>query len=672
MALRFLLLMSAAVLAAWNAGAQTRATPLIVTDTRLNDAGLPGAAPTVLTADDIARQPGNSLADLLKRQAGVQMRSLNGRAGSGVLDLRGFGEAGGQNALVLINGRRLHDLDLAAVNLASLPLDAIDRVEILRGHAGAALYGDAAVGGAINIVTKTAAGPNGWTAKAMAGVGSHDTQDADLSAAFRHDGFSAALFASGARTDGYRDNAEAYDRALSGEARLDRGWGSLYAQFGLDSMDERLPGALAFGPGFFGGFDDALKTRPTSSSSPNDWREEKGGRITLGGAFDLTPGLSLILDGGFRRKDQRAFIFSSVDTRLDHWSFTPRLEAEWAHGGVTAGLDLTHADYHSVRAQNFGTRPVHVYDATQTSASFYAQNHYALTPALTLGAGLRLQSTWVEARDRFDAGAPGGAFDAARTGVDDQEFHWMGHLGLDYAVDEALTLSARAGRAVRLPNIDERIGGPNNRMNLAAQTSWDFEGGARYETDRWHAAARAFVMLLRDEIAFNPYFAQNAFGPVGANFNYDPTQRAGLELEAGADLFEDWRLTGNVTFVRATFRDGPFAGNEVPLVAPLVGNITLTYTPFEWLTIANSLRMTDARRLGNDQPNTALARIPGSTQWDAKLSGEYGALLWSLDVENILDQQRFETGFASQFVAGRYSGFPLPGRTVMLRLGAQF
>jgi outer membrane receptor protein involved in Fe transport len=95
--------------------------------------------------------------DLLSREPGVQVTNLFGgvNGARSQVDMRGFGAAAASNTLLLINGRRVTDLDLVGFDIASIPRESIERVEITRGNSGAVLYGDGAVGGVINIVTKT-------------------------------------------------------------------------------------------------------------------------------------------------------------------------------------------------------------------------------------------------------------------------------------------------------------------------------------------------------------------------------------------------------------------------------------------------------------------------------------------------------------------------------------
>src|SRR5436305_9620941 len=130
--------------------AATSATPNI----------LAGASTTVITADDIAHSPAQTVQEIIAQVPGVQLTSLFGGVNGAqtTVDVRGFGAFATANTLVLINGRRLNDIDMAGVDLSTIPLNSIERIEITRGNSGAVLYGDNAVGGVVNIDTKNGVG----------------------------------------------------------------------------------------------------------------------------------------------------------------------------------------------------------------------------------------------------------------------------------------------------------------------------------------------------------------------------------------------------------------------------------------------------------------------------------------------------------------------------------
>ena len=96
-----------------------------------------GASSTVITAAEIERSPGLTLQDILSREPGVQVTSLFGgvNGARSTVDLRGFGATASNNTLVLINGRRINDLDLEAVDLARYPAKASN---VSRSRAGTA------------------------------------------------------------------------------------------------------------------------------------------------------------------------------------------------------------------------------------------------------------------------------------------------------------------------------------------------------------------------------------------------------------------------------------------------------------------------------------------------------------------------------------------------------
>jgi len=126
---------------------------IVITATRFPDSkrDLPVGV-TVITADDIRKSASSNLGDILAQFGLLQIRDLAGTQNP-QLDLRGFGVTGDQNTLVLLDGLRLSEADLESAQLSAIPLESIERIEIVRGS-GAVLYGAGATGGTINIITR--------------------------------------------------------------------------------------------------------------------------------------------------------------------------------------------------------------------------------------------------------------------------------------------------------------------------------------------------------------------------------------------------------------------------------------------------------------------------------------------------------------------------------------
>jgi iron complex outermembrane receptor protein len=114
------------------------------------------AAVSVITQEDIRRSGMTTVPELLRLVPGVQVARIN--ANKWAVTVRGFNNLFGDKLLVLIDGRIVYDRLNSGLFWESLdmPLDQIERIEVVRGPGGAA-WGANAVNGVINIITKSAA-----------------------------------------------------------------------------------------------------------------------------------------------------------------------------------------------------------------------------------------------------------------------------------------------------------------------------------------------------------------------------------------------------------------------------------------------------------------------------------------------------------------------------------
>ncbi|HEX4855608.1 MAG TPA: TonB-dependent receptor [Limnobacter sp.] len=112
---------------------------------------------TVIDKEDIQRSGATNLTDLLKRAPGIQYSSNGGAQQTASLFIRG---ADSKHTLFLVDGQRIGPLDgFSQFQFQHMPLEQIERIEILRGP-GSSLYGSDAIGGVVQIITKKAARKN--------------------------------------------------------------------------------------------------------------------------------------------------------------------------------------------------------------------------------------------------------------------------------------------------------------------------------------------------------------------------------------------------------------------------------------------------------------------------------------------------------------------------------
>ncbi|MDX4051052.1 TonB-dependent receptor [Aliarcobacter skirrowii] len=110
-------------------------------------------ATEVYTKKDIEQSNSRDIYDFLSSQTSVNVMPNIGNTFTQSLDIRGYGiENGNQNLVVVVNGRRLNNIDNTPQLLSSIPLESIERIEILKGS-GSVKYGDGANSGVISITT---------------------------------------------------------------------------------------------------------------------------------------------------------------------------------------------------------------------------------------------------------------------------------------------------------------------------------------------------------------------------------------------------------------------------------------------------------------------------------------------------------------------------------------
>jgi iron complex outermembrane receptor protein len=680
-----------------NAAAQNNAVvlpPIDVSWSRIGTTGIVGASTSVITSQDIERSPSQSLPDILAQQVGVQVTHVTGSP-TGVndmVDVRGFGAFAQSNVLVLVNGRRYQDFDLQGFDFSQIPINSIERVEITRGMSGTVLYGDGAIGGVINIVTKTASGAP-FSGRVEGAVGSYGFGEGRVSASATSGPWSSAIYANAATSQGYRQNSQLNQQNAVGNLSYRSPEWTGYLNIIGDSQRQNLPGTLQNLPLVY----PITLDTPRASVTPFDWAHKQDFGVTAGFTRTLGSGADLIVDGGVRRKFQQGQFFNYfnnpffsfdpstaapanyVNTVMTTSSVTPRIDMRHQLFGVPnrllTGIDFYNTQYDSDRPQAEGLPDIHRYSIRQTTASIYAMNTTTVTPALEISYGGRLQRNFVKGQDVYnpavDPNAGFYASDPQAAPADSSEWQYALHLGYEYRINPTLALFGRVARAFRLPNADERVGAGNPfdvvvppNLNLKTQTSYDVENGLRVTLGKFNFQTTGYIMELNNEIHFIP--------ALFANVNLDPTQRMGWENSATYQLSDDVRVRAGVAYTRATFREGQFAGKEIPLVAPWSGYTGLTWDIVKKLLVLDvTATFWSDRRMDNDQANIQ-PQIPANATMNVKLGGEWNQFFWSAAVLNLFNTNYYDYAIASAFTQGFFSAYPQPTRTFVLRAGATF
>lgn len=632
----------------------------------------------ILGEDELAAMPVNNLADVLDSIGGVQgsrFYGINGAESS--VDLLGFGATGAQNTLVLLNGRRLNDVDLAAVDFAAIPLAAIARIEVLPAS-GAVLYGNGAVGGAINIVTKqqhrNAAGVEALT-------GSYDAVGGRAWGGYqqdRHSGF-AALQAFD--SDGYRDNNRTQQQTAYADWRATSEDVNVSMTLLADNRKLELPGGRTVDPG---SALNELRDNPRGAATPNDWGDQQGLQILPGAEVRLNQRLTLHVDGGWRIKRQQYFIdggfgyTSYSEAETVNFSVSPRLTGQFDGAGVhhqfVAGLDYHETDFRRDVAlqRNTFNQPIHIVNIAQRSTGVYLLDSMALTDSTLLTAGYRHEWVYTEATDDYDPSAPTVPCcgDAQGVPFDIGQKADLWNLGVRQQLPGNVALFANAERSARFASVDEFFElDPNLFVTsldpLRPQTGLLYSAGAH-----WHPGAHRLVLTLwRGRFRNEIHYDANAF----ENVSLDPTERRGVSLNSRWQLARPLALTLNGSYQQAHFDAGVYNGNEVPLVPRESAYARLDWQPFAALSLSLAQRYVGERRFDNDQANDFGSLMPSYRRSDAEFQWRHGSGVWlRAGVYNLEDRIVYDYAVRSNFTPGVFSAYPLPDRHVMVTVGAEW
>jgi len=617
----------------------TALDPVVVTATRFESAQQqqPIAA-QVITADEIRDSSATTVSEILSKLGGVNTRiNLTGVPDTPI-DLRGFGMAGDQNTLILVNGQRFSENELAAARLSSIPVDSIERIEILRGS-GAVLYGGGATGGTINIITRSPIAVP-LSGNLFAQAGSHDSRDLRGGMQAGDENWGLRLNAQHYETDNYRDNNRVRQDAMSGELRLGDQQDFIALSFNADDQKARLPGARA---------EAQLAGDRRGTGTPDDYMNSNSQLFSIRGEKQLGDDITLALDVGHREKEADMFNGDygygssrmKTDVRIN--SVSPRLLWKAGMAGadnrLTAGMDWSDWSY---RNDSLGTGWMASLRerGEQKNLAFYLRDELRLATGTRVSLGVRRENV---RQNHVETLAPNPKSSA--------EKHLTAHeIALQQELGAGFSGYARLGRSFRVANIDE------NRCwyapcpgLLKPQQSRDKEAGVEWHGKGASLRAGLFNMDVDNEIHYNAL--------TYSNMNLSPTRHRGLELEGRMVVLPTVDVAARYTRTEATFRKGVYGGvdvggNQVPQVPR---NRFLLDIGWQMLpgTRANlNIRYTGSQYYDNDQANR-FSRMPGYTVTDLKISHQINAWRFALGINNLFAEKYHSYGI----INGAYTSF---------------
>jgi len=581
-----------------------------VSATRSETAQMPVATQIkVITEEDIRISGAKLLSEVLRTQAGIQLTDSDGSGARNVTaSMRGL--SGANNVLVLVDGRKLNNPSLAAPALNTVSLKDVERIEIVQGSAGV-LYGDQAVGGVINIITRRAsAGETNGSVSATSGTDNLEDYTASVRQGFAN-GLSYSVSAQKRNADNYRDNNQSAYENLLGNLRYDFEKGFVFVEGQTVDDDLRLPGSIS---------NAQASLDPRVTYSPNNYGNQNTDLKRVGTGVDITGSWQFLAEYADRDEDSIAFYddyyqpdgyfpwLSESNMRVKN--ITPRvvgnIKAANGFAIVTLGYDGVEADYTTKDGYT---------NIAQDIDGFYGQVVYPLTSKLNLSVGARHSSVEDE--------------DIAKKKTHDDDLN-AGELGLNYQIDEQWRVFARYADGFRFANADENGAVLPGVEFLEVQTSQSYEAGAEWADEKASITYSVYHMTLNDEITFDSI--------AYANFNLPDSERQGFIFEGQLQLSNEIGLRANYTYTDAELSEGVNKGNSVPYVSENTVNFAINFAPVDSLIVNLESIYLGSRYLNGDDAN-AMNKVSSLQLFNLNVIWEYKQVELAGRIDNLTNER---------------------------------
>ncbi len=607
---------------------------IVVTASRMAQHGYKIASDvTVIDEEQIEASNARTVSEILQQELGINVYD-NGSSKTATVDIRGFGDTATRNVLVLINDRKVNPVDISGPDMLQIPLESVARIEIIRG-AGSVLYGDNAVGGVVNIITKK--GEGNLSGKVGSFYGSYRTsaQDAEISGA--KGDFSYYLYSKYYDTQGYRINSELLAKDYNTRMSY-KFYDKLSVDLNTTWHEDQygLPGGLT---------DTQLQSLGRRGSARSeDFASTKDRSFQL--VLDAKPWLDnidwghFIVDLNYRNRDTYALFASfgefATKRNIDAFGISSKYVFDQTifdkEFNFVVGTDYYDTDNDILGS---GSNSDDLTIAKEEFGAFVFAEYEALNN-LFVNVGNRFQ----QAEYIFDQRATVRSYDTESPDVSVSNF------GMKYEYGKGSNVFFDVQQTFRFLATDEWYDSFTGVLNtnLVHQDGIQYQAGVQHTlNDMVSVSATPYWMDIKDEIFFNP-----SSGFFGSNDNYGKTRRVGIELGQKTDVLkllnigalDKLEVTTNYTYQNPRFIDGPNDAKFIPMAPEHQASLGLNMGFLKYYGFSVAGRYVGSRFAINDTLNK-IARIKPYFIVDSKLSFKKNFFELYAAINNMFDEQYF-------------------------------
>ncbi len=620
----------------------------------------------------IKESTAQSVGELLASEPGIDWRTRGNYGGATqTIQIRGM-EANATQ--VFVNGVSLNSPSLGTADVGRIPLNSIERIEIVKGS-GSLLYGSGAMGGIVNIITKRPH-RNRLDLKATAGYGTENTYQLSAEQGmFAYGNFGYYLTANRHETDGFRDNSDLIHNDVSLNLVLDQGDAldiSLYGdyidrEFGQPGVKppDGTPDYYIKGQKFYN----------SESSELLDRHEDEDAHIVLRVigkpsekvGFNLKTDYTYMESYNYNRRStdgegEKTWVTNEVQGAEGNLDISP-----FKGAGLLLGAE--YKDYENKNEQislndTGGEKP-----GTQTSNKYH----------------LFTKAAFIEAHFR-----PSSLF-KLQLGLRQENHSMFGHeniprYGLIINPSVNTTLKLNRGKHFKAPTLNDLFwpddGWTKGNPDLKPETGWHTDVTCEHQlTKNLFLTVSYFDWDLKDKISWaeNPN-QPTAFPP----FNYwtpsnvDRYDAKGLEFGSKIGPFFSSTLAFNYTYLEAEEKRKGNAVRQAMYTPNHQFKGELTYWYDNGLTVTATARYMDKRPYyaGSNTGNEATEMLPSYWTMDIKIEKRLlDHWLLTLEGSNLFDKgyTTYLSNFKNQTTSQTtLEGYPGAGRSFFFTVAYEY
>ncbi len=590
----------------------------------------------IYTQKDIQRSKSKDIYTFLNSQTSITVNPSYGNVFSQKIDLRGYGGEGYQNVIISVDGRKLNNIDTVTQLLSSIPLESIDKIEIIKGS-GSVQYGDGANAGIINILTN---GKNQNYIKTY--LGNNGTKNGTLSLGYSNDSLILNTLLDYTSTEGTRAIEDG-----SKDENYSRNKNINIIYFLNDDLELRIGRVYSNMNIKYGGplTLDEYKGNPNKTNSFTE-QYFRTYITNIGLEYNINKNNSI--DFNFNDENKLSKYSYGFSSTYDYKSFNSKFNKKENNYNLVIGIDGFNGE--RINSSN---------KITKDNKAIFISGDYNLTNKIILSAGVRREK--VEYTYYPDSGKH----------LEDKLNLNAYDIGINYKLDENSSFFTNYNRSYQAPDID--------RFFLS---TWVFNAGVWNTTTSFNEFIEPakvdnfnldytniqknnklklslFASKLKNEI----YYYDVNF--TSRNTNIDKSYKYGLELFDEYLINDNLYTSINYSYIIAKIDeedelDGAYNGKYLPGVSKHNVSLNLGYNTNNFKTVLTHTYRSSAYA-ANDFGNDFSQKQEAYHSTDLSLSYNYKNFEFFAKIQNLFDQDNglwikddaiYPTNFERTYYAG--------------------